>query len=489
MEKVPPEVLSSILRYLDVRTSYHRDTPNPTWPKYVTVCSKWQHQIERFSVNEVLLTRQRIGYVRIIELGIRLPSYDEEARTRLKNPDEKRRNNEVFTRTVEEFFSFFEALSDCAPDNRVLKITAISPSDIWYRPCYDRTRRMRRSYLTKDICEVRFQHSYLELLHAPNWPIGVFSSFQILDQYYRSLRWRLISPIAYCQIASQLQTLTSIDWCLSDREKRDLALRAYLRDSFAGGLELLPDSLEIVKLQYTYPPPNNHDFAPARVSAGIDKLSVALRALCQRVKSADIEASVTSDFFWPSIATCMEPGALEPRQEWPHLQPLSLLAAAADPNGNWLCDRHCKYGAVDAAGVQEEQDEEEKDEEDEEEDEDYLRNGEPGTPADEDRRDNQFRGSPNERLISAWNIGIARAAREMPLLRDLRVIIPGVGPRPYRGGYRVTYAVADRRLKIQSTPVQVMDDALRDAWKEAAMTHGMLDGDVETELIESIQPS
>ncbi|KAK8030348.1 hypothetical protein PG990_000082 [Apiospora arundinis] len=70
----------------------------------------------------------------------------------------------------------------------------------------------------------------------------------------------------------------------------------------------------------------------------------------------------------------------------------------------------------------------------------------------------------------------------MPLLRNLRVIIPGVG-------YRVTYAVTDRRLKIQSTPVQVMDNALRDAWKEAAMTHGMLDGDVEVELIESIHPS
>ncbi|KAK6855586.1 hypothetical protein PG995_007737 [Apiospora arundinis] len=293
MEKVPPEVLSSILRYLDVRTSYHRDIPNPTWPKYVTVCRKWQHQIERFSFNEVLLTRDRmadaqniltrqcLGYVRTIELGIRLPSYDEEARTRLENEEEKRCNNEVFTRTVDEFFSFFEALGDCAPDNRLCR-----------------------------------------------------------------------------------------------------------------GLELFPDSLEKVKLQYTYPPPNNHDFAPARVSADIDKLSVALRALCQRVKSADVEASVTSDFFWPSSTTGMEPGALEPRQEWPHLQFISLIAAEADPNGNWLCDRHCKYGAVDAAGVQEEREEVEEDQEGEEEDEDYLRNGEPDTPADEDRRENHSGARP-----------------------------------------------------------------------------------------------
>ncbi|KAK8073651.1 hypothetical protein PG994_004550 [Apiospora phragmitis] len=458
MEKAPPpEGLSRILRYLDAPGRRDKNTPNPTWPKYATVCRKLLHQVERFSFKEVLLTndrmvdaqdiftRQRLDYVRTIELRIRLPSYDEEARTRLENKEEKRRNNEVFTRTVGDFFSLFEPLGDCVSDNRVLKITAYLNSHIWHRRDWSRTRLMRKVYATKDICEARFQHSYLELLYALDWPIS-------------------------------LQTLISINWCLSDREKRDLALRAYLRDSFARGLELLPDSLETAKLQYTYLPPNNQNFKPASVSAGADKLSVALRALCQRVKSADVEASVTSDFFWPSTAS-IEPGALEPRQEWPHLRSISLTAAAADPNGNWLFDRHCKLGPVDAAGV-------------EEEDEDFLRDDEPDTPADEDRREKHFRGSPNERLISAWSIGIARAAGGMPLLKDLHVTIAGRGgPRPYWGDYRVTYLVADRRLKIESTPVLAMDDALRDAWEEAAMTHGMPDGAVEMELIDSIHPS
>lgn len=499
MDKVPLEVLSRILSYLDTRRSYNANIPNPTWPPYSTVCRKWQHQIERFSFNEValtndrmaeaqkILTRQRLdSCVRTIELRIRLPSYDEEARTRFENEDEKRHNNEVFTRTVGDLFSLLEPFSDCPPVDRVLKITADSRSDIWRRPDCDQTRLFRRSYLTKDICQARFQHSYLELLHAPDWPaIGVFSSFQIPDSYYRLLQRRLISPMACCQIASRLQTLTSIDWCLSDREKRDLALRAYLRDGFARGLGLLPGSLETVRLQYTYPPPNNHHFAPARVSAGTDRLSVALRALCQRVRSADVEASVTSDFFWPSAAASMEeePGAPPepPRPElWPHLRSIRLTAAAADPNGNWLFDRHCKYGPIDAGtGVMEE---------DESDEEDYIEDGEPDTPADEDRREKRFRGSPNARLLAAWNIGIARAAGGMPLLRDLHVTMGAEnksGPRPYRGDYRVTYlaVAADRRgLKIESTPVLLMDRALRDAWKEAA-------GDVEMELVDSVHPS
>ncbi|KAK8022705.1 hypothetical protein PG993_013472 [Apiospora rasikravindrae] len=455
MEKVPAEVLSRILCYLDVPGRRNKSTPNPMWHKYATVCREWQHQVEWFNFQELLLTndrmvdaqdvltRQRLDYVRTIELRIRLPSYDEEARDRLENEEEKRRNNEVFTRTVGDFFSLLEPLSDCAPDNRGLKITAYSCSDIWHRRDGGRTRIMRKHYATKDICEARFQHSYLELLHVPNWPIG---------------------------------TLTSIDWCLSDREKRDLGLRACLRDSFARGLELLPDSLETVKLQYTYPPPNNHEFKPASVSAGTDKLSVALHALCQRVKFADVEASVTSDFFWPSTAS-MTPCAIEPCQEWPHLRSISLTAAEADPNGNWLFDRHCKFGPGDAAGVEEEA-------------EDFLKDDEPDTPANEDRREKDFRGSPNERLISAWNIAIARAAGRMPLLKDLHVTIAGRGgPRPYQGDYRVTYLVADRRLTIESTPVLAMDDALRDVWKEVVMTHGMPDGAVEMELIDSIHPS
>ncbi|KAK8134893.1 hypothetical protein PG984_006905 [Apiospora sp. TS-2023a] len=104
-----------------------RNTPNLTWSKYPTVCRKWQHQIERFSFQElvltndrmadaqVILTRQRLNHVRTIELSIRLPSYDEEAHTR-------------------DFFLLLKTLSDSAPDNKVLKITAYSRNDIWHRP-------------------------------------------------------------------------------------------------------------------------------------------------------------------------------------------------------------------------------------------------------------------------------------------------------------------------------------------------------------------
>lgn len=76
-----------------------------------------------------ILTRQRLHHVRTIELSIRLPSYDEEARTRLENEEGERRTNEVFTRTVSGFSSHLGPLSECAPDNRIFKIAAYLCSD------------------------------------------------------------------------------------------------------------------------------------------------------------------------------------------------------------------------------------------------------------------------------------------------------------------------------------------------------------------------
>lgn len=172
--------------------------------------------------------------------------------------------------------------------NRTLLMSAYSPSDLEHQPdmvsCPLYRRKFRRPYITTDICEARFEQSYLELSAFFQLPLCLFSVFEVKIErtWYGLFRTRKFAPSACCQVACNLVALTEVNWELSDNEKKDLQLRKRLRDNFARHLTLLPASLENFVLLYLYESLKNETFRPATVidDGGVDRLSVALRRVC-----------------------------------------------------------------------------------------------------------------------------------------------------------------------------------------------------------------
>ncbi|KAH6655549.1 hypothetical protein BKA67DRAFT_657481 [Truncatella angustata] len=476
MDKLPPEILGRIISFLipDNGLSLPITSITKPWKSYgsiahfATVSKLWQRYVERLTFKNLFLstvrlstasriiTSQRLEYVRSIDLEVILETYDDEATCRVENEAEKARNNEQFTCTVIALFALLREL-DMPKFNslhdRVLRLRAYSPSDPWRRDDWPSIRKTRVNGLTDNILEARFDQSYLEFIEPLDSSINTFSIFEVPDPVGRNLTYRRISPSACCSIAAKLGKLNKIIWHLSDNEKKDIALRKTLRQEFSEQLGHLPLSLKHMVLRYTRNPPRNHTVSPASIlgadGSGEDDLSTALHDLCKRLVTADIEASLENSFFTP-IDSIRDSNA---KAQWPDLQTLNLTLSAVTPSGKWLFNRH-----PDAV-----------EDEDPWIEEDNLMDLKPDTPAEEDWRLYEFRGSPSVSVIKPWFLAAAEAARNMPSLLELK-IVSGCGtiPKPYRAYCALQYSVRALLLEITSTPVLDVDLELEEAWRDTA---------------------
>lgn len=472
MEKLPPEILVRIISHLvpDNGVGLPITSIAKPWKRHgsiahlATVSKLWQHHVERLIFQELflstqrledagrILTSQRFGYVRLVELEVVLDAYDEEAACRMENEAEKASNNQCFTQSLATLFALLHKLDAPVSNShdRVLRLRAYSPSDPWRRPDWPRIRRTRMNGATDNILNARFDQSYLDLSGPFKTTIDCFSTFCIPDPVEQDLKYRRISPGAACRIAAKLGKLEKIIWHLSDNEKKEVTLRKTLRREFSERLPDLPPSLKHVVLHYTRTPPRNHERSPTNIlDAGDlagDPFSLALRQLCKRLVTADIKASLEPDCLVPSSP---EHDSTDDTQ-WPNMQTFNLTLCAVTPSGKWLFDRH--PDAVEDAEPWDEAD--------------NLMDDKPDAPAEEDWRLYEFRGAPNLATIKPWFLAAAKAASAMPSLTQLRIESGcGTTPKSYRPHFALRYSARVPSLEITSTPVLDADRELEEAWR------------------------
>jgi hypothetical protein len=200
-----------------------------------------------------------------------------------------------------------------------------------------------------DIYEARWESSYLDLRAAAGKSVqdeaAALPELRCIREFVvgvtptdgRLYSSRSFVPRTLCLLASRMQGLESVDWNLSDNEKRDAALRKMLRADFAHALQTLPSSLQHFQLSYSRRIPLDHSFQTPSIldetDGDNDKLSLALHKISQRLISFDLIADVGPEVLWPLEQT----QGNDPL--WPKMRRYSILHSAIAPSGQWRYQR------------------------------------------------------------------------------------------------------------------------------------------------------
>jgi hypothetical protein len=245
----PVELTSIVVSYLtqplefNINTQTHQ--PEQPMAVYSTVCREWQTVIERSTFSmlrlnpsklddfERIVAGSRRSYVRTIQLDVILESYSVEARTRVENDEDRRRNDEIFTQMMDRTFKILHTWSEdkVAVHGIALSMCAFSWDDIAAKP-YQETqdRRRARALGSRDIHDRRFERSYVGFVDENNDEPG--EQLETVSRVTNlkvgcgwGVRYRYISPFASTVIASKLPHLHDLELWLWDNEKKDAVLR------------------------------------------------------------------------------------------------------------------------------------------------------------------------------------------------------------------------------------------------------------------------
>jgi hypothetical protein len=291
---------------------------------YATVSRGWQQRIEAATFAHIRLTPARLAsplaaqaltparvrrFVRSVHVDVLLPPYGEEARARREDEAERAVNDGVFTEVVRRVF---ELLAAARADSDVQGALPGSDqgggddggrqtndggqeqhqragADAGYRPSIllsmmarslsdeeDLDARLHRRNFgavpPNDLFEARYESSYLDLRPAAGRSVQdeadalpelhCIKEFQV--KHIPGVLWlRSFAPRALCVMASKMPGLESVDWELSDNEKRDVTLRKRLRADFAHAIQALPSSLRHFYLLYHRRPPLDRTSSPS----------------------------------------------------------------------------------------------------------------------------------------------------------------------------------------------------------------------------------
>lgn len=236
--------------------------------QYATVSRSWQEGVEARTFAHLTLTPERLAsplaaqvltpnrvhrFVRSVEVNTTLPPYNEEARKRVEDKDDKLANNRVFTDIIRKTFTLLSSntynTGNAQTQERQLGQGVDPPAP--YRPkiklsltasCLsdqqDWQGRQWRSNVsaisTGDIFEARYESSYLDL--SPDTGRTVQDEAEALPELVcisefqvEGTARRYFAPRALCLMASRMRGLRSLKLELYDNEKRDFALRKILR--------------------------------------------------------------------------------------------------------------------------------------------------------------------------------------------------------------------------------------------------------------------
>ncbi|KUJ09072.1 uncharacterized protein LY89DRAFT_690614 [Mollisia scopiformis] len=355
---LPSEVTSFIISHLLVP-----DDPQPAGyiqkptriAMYATVSKEWQKSVERHTFSNLYLTptrlqefgriveRKRQKYVRRINLDVVLDAYDEVAFGRYESDEDQERNNQVFTRTLQQLFKSLSSWEDddVADLGVSLSVKVHSPSDLSCLGQMDARARRRRRLIggPKDLLNRRFDRSYLRFVCSQtagdiNHLLHLVPAISEMDINGSGPRhtW----PASCSTIASRTPQLRSLKLRLWDNERNDLELRKGARNEFANSIKSWPPSIQKVDLSYYNLPPQDQSFMPPNIlsepNSG-DLISTNLGKFSQQLTELNLDdITIGADFFWNSSFDSLAP-------HWPHFTSLTVNYNPITPAGQWLRER------------------------------------------------------------------------------------------------------------------------------------------------------
>lgn len=256
MDQLPQEIIDCIANHLERRPDqnqipvWEREKLPSNLPPYATLSHAWKHSIERRTFQKQFLKSSDLDDFDTIFTGDRrrkltelifevvLPTYDDQACGKFEHPEDKKKNDKVFSHAVRKFFSILKSWEDASvPGTLRLWISNIySPADPFQRGEEKMTKDQEdvMLYGRHDLFEVRYQHSLIHLFRPDSLP--TLTRVNHLTILNFSTISRNLDMRAIVDIASKFPNLKNFTCDIFDNENRYAELRAVNRQRFAAAL-------------------------------------------------------------------------------------------------------------------------------------------------------------------------------------------------------------------------------------------------------------
>ncbi|KAI1293398.1 hypothetical protein F5Y03DRAFT_374156 [Xylaria venustula] len=370
-----------------------------------TVNSVWQCIVETESFKQLRLSGEdistameilrnrpgRFGSVRVILFHAILPDYTAAECTTMETRQDRFNNDIVFSRAINRLLTH---LTEWPSTGKTLELQlyAFSPTDArallgtrWFR--------YQHGVVHGDILHNRTYGSVLEIYRTADKQVPAVTKLTFRDDCERYIA---VSGLEH--LFRTFTELRDMDIRFWDLYKHDPdTVRQGIRQQMAKTLDQMPKTVNSMKFNIAYYPPADQRFPGQRTYEGEDQsdpLSVAFRSATQQMTVVDVHGMLgTPELFWPK-------NPASPAPSWPNLKDMVLYYHIINPAGEWLFgpDRG-RFRRVQA--------------------ELPFYDLPPEMTPDEDNHPMQNRFTPNEDMMEAFYIAIAKAVTHMPKLKHL----------------------------------------------------------------------
>ncbi|KAK8030431.1 hypothetical protein PG990_000165 [Apiospora arundinis] len=334
MDRIPAEITLAIVRLLvdeSPESAYTYATVSRAWQAFIEATTFASLKLDqgRLSQARETLTPARQAYVRQIQFTALLPDYHNQAEPLDSEPD-KKQNDEAFSDEVVSLMGLFSTWSSPHDGGIELQLSTACPLDL-----QDMKRGSSPLPPSRRVRLERCLTSYVALREGLYRRLPEVSLIKTFTSSPMFIYHRRLTPKTWCEIASRFPRLRSINWELADGS-HDPAFRLQLRNDFAAGLSVLPESVRDFTLCYRSGPGLGRFFKDPglRVCPGAvrDPLSVALGKLSIQMETVSLTMVLGSEILWdPELKT-------DQQAYWPFLRDIYLQLDGRTPRGEHLFD-------------------------------------------------------------------------------------------------------------------------------------------------------
>lgn len=379
MDSLPPELLYRICTLVAIGEE--------RLAKYATISRAWQRMIEDRTFSHLSLVNDELHFfesavvnsiykhrrmdIRRVDLSINLPSYDDHSCGRFERQADRNINDTAFSKAVTQLFGALASID--TGDRSGLIDLHLQRFDSPMDPGRRGSEKLSADRLAmgighrKDLFELRYRDSYLQLLKPENLP----RLYNVASLTINGDNERKLAPSTVVGLISRLPNLLNVNCVFWDNERRRPDQRRHLRSQLSEQLTTIPAPKGLKRFNMTFVnrQPCNSNFLDADIRGGIyaanaDDLSNGLRlfskaapCLTNFILSGPI--SVGPDIFRP-----LDTRSSDIEKCWEHLESFTIKLSAVRPDGGWYIERAPQRDteSSDAEGEDEEEEAEQEDE-------------------------------------------------------------------------------------------------------------------------------
>ncbi|KGO69799.1 hypothetical protein PITC_042620 [Penicillium italicum] len=323
---------------------------------YATVNREWQEIFEEGIFENIeITTGKRLAefnhrswertrdLIQSVDLTVELESYygHGDARFRYENEEEQRRNNVIFTASIQSLFNTLAKWPRRRDEAFTVSIETQSPDDKSAQTPEAWQERRLRARKSHDFLDKRFERSWLrfdeKLVGVRCASVPLIDCLVITGGQIRRDDLRKIEPASCSLVMAKLPRLDHLTLYLDDRCAWNPEVRYRHRKDFADSIPLWPRSLSYLILEFPFADPSDEFYPPATstVKGSPDPLSSRLHELSQRLDGFHADRGVFGrEVFWPLVAQ----DNIEP-PFWPELNRMTLSYVPVTPDGTRMFEK------------------------------------------------------------------------------------------------------------------------------------------------------